>query len=353
MPLGRRSVQASSKKTVSVFIPHQGCPNDCVFCNQRKITGVEREFSLDEIEDNILDCLATIKSEHVELAFFGGSFTAIPIQQQKSLLTIANKFRSKGFVQEIRISTRPDAINEEVLSFLKENGVGIIELGLQSLSDEVLQASNRGHDAQCVFQSSELILKNGFKLGLQMMIGLPADNEERLMKTVEEIITIGPHFVRIYPVLVIKDTELESLFKNKRYEPLSVEEAARLAKQAYLRFQSHSIKVIRIGLQATERLTGGEDVVAGPFHPAFGEIVYSLIFKDILEIFLEENPSLKGKKIKVEVPGNRISQWVGISKSNLRYFEGKYGITQSIGHCSSMNAIRINETEISLKQFFD
>ncbi len=344
-------MHTSDKKTISIFISHQGCPNDCVFCNQRKITGVQAPQTLDEIKEIIDHSLSTIRSSYVEIAFFGGSFTAIPIQQQRDLLELANFYRKKNQIHEIRISTRPDAIDEQILDFLKKYGVGIIELGVQSTSDEVLLASNRGHDSKCVFDASKLILKNGFKLGLQMMIGLPQDDEQKMMKTVDDIILIKPHFVRIYPVLVIRDTELESLFENKMYAPLDVETAAIYAKRAYCRFRDHLIPVIRIGLQASEHISSEGDVIAGPFHPAFGEMVYSLVLRDVLEEYLGSNQVAKGATITVEVPNSRMSQWIGVSKANLKYFEEKFFVKQKIISCDT-NTIKIDKIEIALEKIF-
>lgn len=335
-----------NKKTISIFVSHQGCPNDCVFCNQRRITGIKNEREPQEIIEHIEKSLQTIEADYVEIAFFGGSFTAIEEEKQNTLLQIAKSYMEQGKVSGIRISTRPDAINQAILCRLKEYGVHIIELGVQSLDEEVLAASNRGHDASCVYESAELILKNGFKLGLQMMLGLPQDNEEKIQFTISEFIKIKPDFVRIYPVLVIKDTELESLFKNKQYEPLSLEKAVALSKNAYVQFREHHIDVIRIGLQATD--TMNMDVVAGPYHAAFGEMVYSLLFRDIME----ENIRQSSQEIILYAHKKHISKLIGNRKSNLRYFKEKYDVTIRVREWDEEDEIMMDEQRIAIKKYF-
>ena len=318
----------NNKKTISIFVPHSGCPNDCIFCNQKKITGVSSLVGPEEAEKVILESLKTIpKDADIEIAFFGGSFTAIEIEHQELLLDVAMKYKKEYNIVDIRLSTRPDAINQEILDFLKTKEVTIIELGVQSLDEEVLINSNRGHNSTCVYESSELILKNGFKLGLQMMLGLPGDSVEKVLYTAEEFVKISPNFVRIYPVLVIKDTELESLFKSKVYEPWSIEQTVETCKEIYLKFAKNNIKVIRIGLQTSEDITIGRDVVAGPFHPSIGEMVYSRVFRDIIENYIKENKSNSFcGKIEIKTSKNNISKIVGNKKSNRLYFKDNYNI---------------------------
>lgn len=340
------------KKTISIFVSHRGCPNDCVFCNQRKITGVEKPLTEEEIVLLIEESLQTIDTPMVEIAFFGGSFTAIKKEEQLLLLKIAKRYIDAKKVQHIRISTRPDAISEEKLQYLWDYGVRVIELGVQSMDEQVLAAANRGHDTQCVYKSSELILKKGFKLGLQMMIGLPADNEEKIMSTVEKFINIKPDFVRIYPVLVIKETGLESLFENKKYIPLSLEEAIKISARAYKSFCFNQIEVIRIGLQASETVALGAQVVAGPFHPAFGEMVYARIFRDLIEDHLQKNKKDNQKNLFIKVSQNRISQLLGNKKSNIKYFEEKYKILIKVSVSEKQNFLQLGEETVDLTKIF-
>ncbi|MGB5823914.1 MAG: radical SAM protein [Proteocatella sp.] len=341
----------SNKKTISIFVPHSGCPNDCIFCNQKKITGISTPVGPAEAEAIIIESLKTIKKDtHIEIAFFGGSFTAIEIERQKELLDVANKYAKEYNIKDIRLSTRPDAITEEILQFLKKHNVTIIELGVQSLDEEVLIKSNRGHDRQCVYKSSELILKNGFKLGLQMMLGLPEDSIEKVNYTAEEFIKISPDFVRIYPVLVIKDTELESLFKSKVYEPWSVEKTVEACKELYVKFSRNKIKVIRMGLQTSEEITIGRDVVAGPFHPAIGELIYSRIYRDLIEEVIKNTiiESSDPKIIEIIAPKNQMSKIAGNKKENKIYFNKKYKINLKFTHADKSDEIIINGETIDI-----
>lgn len=341
----------NNKRTIPIFVPHSGCPNDCIFCNQKKITGVSSLVGPKEAEDTIVEALKTIpQNMDIEIAFFGGSFTAIEIEHQAALLDIANKYRKNHNITDIRLSTRPDAINQEILDFLKLKNVTIIELGVQSLDEAVLLNSNRGHNSKCVYESSELILKNGFKLGLQMMLGLPGDTVDKVIYTAEEFIKISPHFVRIYPVLVIKDTGLESLFKSKVYEPWSIEQTVETCKEIYVRFSKKGIKVIRIGLQTSEDITLGKDVVAGPFHPAIGELVYSSIFRDIIEnvIIPEKLDYYKERVVTLKLNKKHISKVIGNKKSNKIYFKNNYSIVFNLEYMDSENTLVVDETVIDI-----
>lgn len=338
----RRHYSLKSKKTISIFISHQGCPNDCVFCNQRKITGIEDIQDEKEIIYTINKQLETIEASEVEIAFFGGSFTAINIERQVKLLEIAKGFIDSKKVDYIRISTRPDAINEEILKMLKNYGVRIIELGVQSLDSEVLIASKRGHDASCVYDSSELIKKFGFKLGLQMMIGLPKDNINKVKYTVNEFIKIKPDFVRIYPVVVIRDTELEEMFYNNTYKEWEINDVFEIAKDSYVKFIDNDIDVIRIGLQSSDNIAVGKDIVAGSFHPSFGEIVYSLVYRDKIEQYIKNNLN---KDIIIYCNKSKISQIVGNNKMNKAYFWDKYNKNIKIVEDNS-SVVKVNETII-------
>ena len=206
---------------IPIFIPHKGCPFDCVFCNQKRITGLQKDVTADEVEEHIIKYMDTIPEhieKHIEIAFYGGSFTGIELNIQKELLSVAYGWKKCGVVKDIRISTRPDYINSFILQHLKEYGVSIIELGVQSMSDYVLEKSGRGHSAQDVFMASKLIKKWDIKLGLQMMLGLPGDSVDQALKTADDLISLNPDFVRIYPTLVIKDTFLENEYYKGRFK---------------------------------------------------------------------------------------------------------------------------------------
>lgn len=269
--------------TIPVFIPEEACPNRCVFCNQQHIAGAICSPSANEVVAKIDAHLLSIpESNDVEIGFFGGNFTGIPIQEQEAYLQLVQPYIASGRIKEIRLSTRPDYINRDILLMLKQYHVSTIELGAQSLDEEVLKLSGRGHTAAQVQQASQLIKKYGFNLGLQMMIGLPGDTAEKSIYTAKEIIRLGAECTRIYPTLVIKDTELEQLFLEGKYDPLSIEDAvSRVADIAPL-FIKAGVKILRIGLHPSEGLLDNTSLVAGPFHVAFGEMAFTEIWRRLL-----------------------------------------------------------------------
>ncbi len=315
---------------IPIFVPHIGCPNDCVFCNQRKITGISTDVTPEDVKNKIEEYLKTIPEENrnLEVAFFGGSFTGIETEIQKALLDTAYSYKKKGIVNNIRLSTRPDYIDTERLDILKERGVDIIELGIQSLNPEVLKKSNRGHDRESVFKAAELIKEYGFTLGVQMMLGLPGDNEERALKTADELISLEPSIARIYPTLVIKETELERDYLSGKYEPISIEDSVNLAKKILYKFEKNGITVIRIGLQPSDNITEGGDVVAGPFHPAFRQLVESEMYYDAADRILDEmgKENIENSYIIFEIEDRFISYLSGQKKKNSKKLKEKYGL---------------------------
>ena len=217
---------------IPIFVPHKGCPNDCIFCNQKKISGQLEEMTTEKMHETVNAHLSTINRDtFVEIAFYGGSFTAIDKNRQEEFLKHAWAYIENGRVSEIRISTRPDRIDEEILGLLKRYGVRTIELGVQSLDDEVLRASLRGHDSAAVCKAAGLIKEMGFRLGIQIMTGLPGDTREKCLETAKKVISLSPDLVRIYPVLVIKGTVLEKLMERGEYRPQSLEEAVDLCAE--------------------------------------------------------------------------------------------------------------------------
>lgn len=337
------------KKTISLFIPHMGCPNDCVFCNQVKISGKDESFDYEEIVNILNNAYRTIPENYkIEIAFFGGSFTALDIEVQENLLKIADEFR-KNIKNEslVKLSTRPDNINIKILDLLKKYDVDTIELGVQSMDDEVLLNSGRGHLSNCVYESSKLIKDYGFQLGIQLMIGLPFDNEEKLKTTIKKVIAIKPDIARLYPVLVIKDTELEKMYIKGRYKPLDVDEAVELTKKCYLALEKNDIKVIRVGLQNTKNINNKNDVISGPFHPAFGEKVKSLIIRDIIEDYVVVN---KPTHLDIVINNKKVSQISGNKRENRNYFKEKYNLDMSIkaNRDISDNQIVINNKKINI-----
>ncbi|MDB8821780.1 radical SAM protein [Peptostreptococcus anaerobius] len=334
------------KKIIPIFVPHQGCPHDCIFCNQKKITGLSTSMTDEDARDIIIESLKTIPDDaEVEIAFFGGSFTAIDTDIQRKLLSVAKDFKDMGKVDDIRLSTRPDCIDDKELDLLKEYGVTIIELGVQSMNEDVLVKSIRGHHRDVVFTSAKMIKVAGFKLGLQMMLGLPGDSKDRCISTARYFVDIKPDFVRIYPTLVIKETGLEEELKSGRYRPFTIEECIDISKRLMVIFYLNDIGVIRVGLQATEDIQLGLDVLAGPYHPAFRELVHSRMVRDYLDDVISRRYEEEGydpsksdncqsfengyvkidkKDLLIKANPRDISMIVGDKRSNREYINTKY-----------------------------
>lgn len=299
---------------ISVFVPHIGCPNKCSFCNQRYITGTFKAPHPEDVVEAVKEALNSKRYDPAttEIAFFGGSFTAINRSYMESLLETAADYVNVGIVSGIRISTRPDAIDDDILMLLKSYGVTAIELGAQSLNDRVLKMNNRGHTSKDVEKAAMLIKKHGFELGLQIMTGLYGDDSDSVLRTVQKIINIGPDTVRIYPTIVLKDTDLEALYLDKIYEPQPLGEAVKLATKLYLQLTNAGIRVIRLGLHSIEE----GSFVAGPWHPAFAELCYSQIMlsKVLGHLF---TPG----KYTIYVNKKCVSKMTGQRKSNLLYLK--------------------------------
>lgn len=310
---------------IPIFIPHLGCPNDCVFCNQKKITAKARPLSKEDMADIIERYLPTISGrgiKTVEIAFYGGSFTGIPMDQQQEYLSIAKSYKDKGIIQKIHLSTRPDYIDDDILNNLKNFGVDIIELGVQSFDEEVLRLSNRGHNRDVVFTSSKLIQDYGFELGLQLMIGLPGDTYEKSIASAKEAVIIGPSIARLYPTIIISDTALYDQYQRGEYQPLSIEETIRITKDMYLILTNAGINVIRVGLKSTDLIRENGEI-AGGYHPAFRQLVESEIAKEQLESQLIPLLS-QSSEIAFYSSGASFSNMIGNRKSNRIYFEKKY-----------------------------
>lgn len=317
---------SKNRGIISIFIPHRGCPHDCSFCNQRKIAGEGTDVTADKVKEIIEGQLENLKNKYSikEVAFYGGSFTAIPREEQRKLLEVAYKKKQKGLIDEIRISTRPDYINDKILDFLQEYGVSIIELGVQSTDNHVLDLNNRGHSKEDVSKAVSLIKKRDIELGLQMMVGLYGDTEKKLLNTAKDLVEYKANFVRIYPTIVIENTLLEKLYLDGIYKAISLEEAVYLCKQLLVEFNKHEIPTIRLGLQASEEISIGKSVIAGPYHPAFREIVESEIYKDLIEDKLKDNNNLQASILNIYCNPKDCSKVSGYSQSNRKYLRNKY-----------------------------
>ncbi len=300
--------------TIPVFIPELACPFQCAFCNQRKISGHIAVPDSDEIIKTVNNHLATFPTgdNHVEIGFFGGSFTGLPLLEQEKFLKLAKPYLDRGLIQGIRLSTRPDYINKGVLNLLKQYGVTTIELGAQSFNHEVLKLSYRGHTPEQTAESAKMVLEEGFDLGLQMMIGLPGDSLEKALLTAKTIIASGASNTRIYPTVVIKDTALHHWYQTGKYKPLSLDEAVEWTKYLLPLFESAGVKVIRTGLHPSEGLLNGEELINGPFHPSFKELVLTEIWYDKLkEITIDCS-----KSITIYVPPHEINYAIGYQSKN-------------------------------------
>jgi len=311
---------------IPVFIPHKGCPNDCIFCNQKKISGYIEAPEVDGIKSIIEAHLGTKKpSDSYEIAFFGGSFTGLPLNEQEQYLKLAESYVNAGFVDGIRLSTRPDYINEKILLFLKKFPVKVIELGIQSLDNEVLMRSKRGYTRDMALKACRMVKNMGFLLGVQVMLGLPADTLEKSIETSKTLIAEKPDMVRIYPTLVIKGTELETEYAAGRYRPLTVSEAVSWCERIIPLYENAGIKVLRIGLQGSNEIREGGEVLAGPVHPAFGELVYSRIWLNRIIDGIERAGKAMTKSIVIHVPQNSVSSVIGQKRENIDVLKERYG----------------------------
>lgn len=272
--------------TIPIFIPQLACPFQCVFCDQEKITARGHIPGILETRNTIEEYLKSFPKgkKHVEIGFFGGTFTGIPVEEQEKYLQVAHDYLEKGLLQGIRLSTRPDYIDEPRLQLLKKYGVTTVELGAQSCDDEVLIQSARGHTAEDIEMASRLIINKGFRLGLQMMIGLPGDTLEKAVFTAKKIIELGAVETRIYPLLVIKDTTIEKWYHQGKYTPLSLEETLSWLKELILLFEDSGVEVTRVGLHSSVGLETGKELIAGPWHPSIRELAMTELWWDRLNV---------------------------------------------------------------------
>ncbi|MGL5634845.1 MAG: elongator complex protein 3 [Sarcina sp.] len=343
---------------IPIFVPHEGCPHDCAFCNQAKITGentdeisgpkfkLENSVNAKFVKDTIEEYLQTIKKDKdtiLEVSFFGGTFTAIDIKKQKRLLAVAKEYKNNGIIDYIRLSTRPDYINDEILNHLKSYDVDIIELGVQSLDDEVLIQAARGHNVEDVITASKLIKEFGFVLGHQIMLGLPGDTKEKNIASVEKSISMEPDLCRIYPTLTIKDTPMEIMYNKGIYKPYTLDECIDIAKECYKLYYDAGVNIIRVGLQATDNITDGADVIAGPFHSAFRELVESSILNEnIYNISREKNAK---KSIEIQIDPRAISKLYADKKKYFLELKQKLkdlNITVIMQEMDSKKSINLN-----------
>lgn len=323
---------SGSKRHVNipVFIPHLGCPNDCVFCNQRSISG-KSSFDADKVSLEIKEALSTLDDvcgENIEIAYFGGSFTGIERPLMIRLLDIAEGFIKDGRALSIRMSTRPDYISREILDILKNYHVRTIELGIQSMSDEVLRLSKRGHRTSDTENACRLVKEYGFELIGQMMIGLPGSDIRREVETAEKICGMGASGARIYPTMVLCQTELCEMTKRDEYKPLELDDAIERTSAALRVFIDHGVPVIRIGLHADESLCDRSGIYAGAYHPAMGELCENSLYLGLIREKLDElkDEFSPTSSVVIYVPRGHMSKAVGNKRINAERIRAEYGI---------------------------
>lgn len=316
---------------IPIFVPHLGCPHQCTFCNQKEISGQTKQVTANDVKETIEYYLKNFKdnSKYVEVAFYGGSFTAIDEKKQNELLEAANEFIKQGRVNSIRLSTRPDYIDKSILKRLKKYNVKTIELGVQSANDYILAKCQRGHTFEDVKKASKLIRLYGFTLGHQMMIGLPESTKLDEINTAKTLIKLKPKIVRIYPVLVIKNTPLAKEYERGEYIPLTVEQAVDRAKEIMQLFNNAKIEVIRIGLQNTEEITAPSEessqVIAGPYHPAFRQLVESgMWYDEIVQKIKKFN--IKVMQVTIKANPENINNIIGHKKENVLKLKEFYDV---------------------------
>lgn len=316
---------------IPIFVPHLGCPNDCIFCNQKSISGQKKNMTKEEAKNIIDNYLKNLNDSDalIEIAFFGGSFTAINENLQNELLELAYTYVKEGKVESIRISTRPDYIDKNILKRLKKYKVKTIELGVQSANDFVLKRANRGHTFEDVKKASKLIRWYGFKLGHQMMVGLPESTRQDEINTARELIKLKPKMVRIYPVLVVKNTKLEKEYEGGIYKALPLPQAVETCKQLVKMFSDKNIDIIRVGLQNTDEISDPSseksEVVAGPYHPAFRQLVEAGLWYDaIVEKIKKLN--VKVKEVQVTVNPLDVNNVIGHKKDNVLKLKEFYDV---------------------------
>lgn len=316
---------------VPVFIPHRGCPHRCVFCNQKAITGtgdkgleLEREIVREGIDTFL--AYRRPNRKRTEISFYGGTFLGLGPDVIQSLMDLAQGYVNSQNVDGLRFSTRPDTVTPEILDLIAPYSVDTIELGVQSMDPGVLEASMRGHTADDTRNAVRLLKDRGYRIGLQMMTGLPGDTCETALDTGRAIADLKPDFVRIYPTVVLKHSPLARHFQKGVYRPLDLEASVNLAKQLYLIFHKANIPVIRMGLQASEGLDPDNQILAGPYHPSFGHMVYSALFLDMAVKLIEHFPLEKNRSVTFNVHPTIISVLRGLKNSNIQILKSRFDL---------------------------
>ena len=329
---------------VPFFIAHQGCPHQCVFCDQKAITGSSGSLpAAEELLSAISEWRRTASAESVEVAFYGGSFTLLPREQQERLLQPLQPLLRSGEVSTVRLSTRPDALDIESARFLRDSGVSLVELGVQSMDDRVLALSGRGHQSRDTVKAISLLRAAGLKVGAQMMPGLPGESTAGAVASFRKILSLGPDLLRIYPAVVLKGTELARMYQTGSYRPLSLQETVNICKVMLHDAALAGIPVIRVGLQPTDDLSNGSNIIAGPYHPAFRQLARGECWFDLLQLLTKEIKS--GSRLTINSSRTEVSDVVGQKRENIIRLERITGTTVAgVSGDDSLLAGRISVT---------
>lgn len=310
--------------TIPIFMPEMACPFRCIYCNQTVITGSSQQLSDAAVRKTIETYLATQRDGSVvQVGFFGGTFTGLPLAEQERLLRVVSEYVERGLVEGVTLSTRPDYIDAERVALLRRYHVGNVELGVQSLDDEVLRQTRRGYTARQIYAAAELIQHSGMEVGMQMMIGLPGDTSDKALQTAQKIVAAGATNTRIYPTLVVKDTVLEALWRRGEYTPLSLDDAVQWTKRLLPVFEADGVRVLRVGLHPTEGFISGADYLAGPFHVSFRQLVESAMAHDALEAAANQLPK-DIHAVEVRTSRENMNAAVGYGGSNKRWLQERY-----------------------------
>jgi histone acetyltransferase (RNA polymerase elongator complex component) len=313
---------------IPIFLPHAGCPHQCVFCNQTSITGAPRDIlSIEKVENKIHEFLKYKRGDRqpAQVAFYGGNFLGLEKEYIKRLLNVSIKFVENKNIDTIRFSTRPDTIDPDRLDIIKDYPVSTIEIGAQSMDDFVLTAAKRGHPASDTQKAAALLKERHYDMGIQMMVGLPGEDEESSLSTGHRIGELEPDFVRIYPTIVLKGSLLAEWYQNGKYRPWTLERSIAQVKRLYLLFKKGGIRVIRMGLQAAKDLDSGAAILAGPYHPAFGHMVHSAIFLDMAVAIMEAD-KISRDTVILKVHPRSISKMRGLKNINVDLLKKRFHI---------------------------
>lgn len=338
---------------IPLFIPHLGCPHRCVFCDQRAITGASGRLpSADQIRNEINRYLTFSRKNHstTQISFFGGNFLGLKEKDMLRLLECVTTFVDQGAVDSLRFSTRPDTITPERLAALSPFPVETVELGVQSMNNNVLEACQRGHTADSTIAAAQSIKDAGYRLGLQMMVGLPEDTDDGAMDTARRLVDLAPDFVRIYPTLVLNGSPLAKMFRDGHYTPMILEKCVSLVAKLFRLFTQQDISVVRMGLQASDGLANPDTILAGPYHPAFGHLVHGKIVLDAIEDALKNMKAIP-RKLTIGVHPTMVSRVQGLNKVNIKHIRRQFGLhAVSIFQDDSLasNRLMLGDQEISL-----